>query len=133
MTHLVKQKLPRQFKMKRQMGGIHHPSPNFIGSIKQNRHSDWVTDPNQSNGKRQIYTKQNSQSCRHNHLTWQWNKSHKQANSKSSRCRTAIQTPQIRVIQDITKYAQGFLAFNCLVVRQITFDNLSRHSGSFLS
>ena len=131
LVHLMEQKFPRQFKVKGLMRRTHQPGSHLIGAVKQNRHGDWVADPDQTDRQGQIHTEQNGKACRHDHLARQWNEGHEQADRKCPRRRTAVQTPQIRVIQNVAKNFQRFLTLDQLVAWHESFNDVSRHCISY--
>lgn len=132
MAHLIQQKLPRKFKVKRLVGRVHQPGTDFIGTIKKHRHSNWVANPDKADRQRQIDTKQDSKAGRHDHLAGKRDKCHEQAHGKSPRGRTAIEAPQIGVVKHIAENLKRFLALDYVMAWQETSNNLSWHFNSFV-
>ncbi len=133
MAHLMQQKLPRKFKVKRLVGSVHQPGTDFVGTIKQDWHGDWVTHPDQANRQWQVDVEQDSQSGSHDHLAGEWNECHKKPDSKSARGRAAVKAPQVWIIKHIAENLQRLLALDYVMAWQETSDYLSWHCCSFYS
>lgn len=131
MAHLMQQKLPGKFKVKRLVGSMHQPGSDFIGAVKQNRHGYRVTHPYQANRQRQIHAEQNSKASCHNHLAGQRNKCHKKAHCERARSRTAVKAPQVGVIKHVAENLQRFLALDDFMTGQEAFNYMSWHCCFF--
>lgn len=95
--------------------GIEQKTAEGVSSIEDNRHGYRVADPNQCDRERKIDAKKNGKTCSHDHLAWQWDESHKEANSKSARCRATIQAPKIGIVKQIAKDREGLLLADHIV------------------
>lgn len=132
MTHLVQQKLPRKFKVKRLVGSIHQPGTDFIGAIKKDWHCDRVADPDKADRQWQVDTEQDSKAGSHDHLAGERDKCHKETHSKGPRSRAAVEAPQIGVVKHIAENLKRLLALDHVMAWQETSNNLSWHFYSLV-
>ncbi|OLQ73391.1 hypothetical protein BIT28_21945 [Photobacterium proteolyticum] len=132
LIHLVQQKLPRKFEVKRLVGSIHQPGPDLIGTIEKHWHGNRVAYPDKANRQGQVNTEQDGKACSHDHLAGERNKCHKEAHGKGPGGRPAVETPQIGVVKHITENLERFLALDYVMAWQETSNYLSWHFYSFV-